>query len=405
MTNLPKLRLVDVRPFTYEGRPSLLLRDPLRLSEQVVVLPQLLAPLLALCDGTRDAAALGAAAAVRYGLPVSASTVERVLQALDDAVLLENDHFVQERERVRQVYRAAPFRQPSLAGSSYPADPDELRSLLDSYLDGVDGNGNAKAGRAGDRGLVSPHIDYERGGPVYAQVWQQAAEAVRAADLAIIFGTDHFGGDPLNLTQQSYATPFGVLPTARDIVDEMAEAIGAEAAYRGELRHRGEHSVELAAVWLHHMRGGRAIEMVPILCGSFARYLEDGFGPEDDRALNEVVEILRRRLEGRRAVVVAAGDLAHVGPAFGGQPIRTEGRARLKTADDELIDRMSAGDAGGFLAAIKRVQDSNNVCGISPIYLTLRLLDPAQGEPAGYDMCPADGDGTSVVSVCGVVFH
>jgi AmmeMemoRadiSam system protein B len=118
-----------------------------------------------------------------------------------------------------------------------------------------------------------------------------------------------------------------------------------------------------------------------------------------------VVDVLQARLEGRRAVVVAAGDLAHVGPAFGGEPLDRQGKARLKSADDDLLNHMIAGDAEGFLTAIKRVGDANNVCGISPIYLTMRLLGPARGEAAGYDMCPADGAGTSVVSVCGVVFN
>ena len=65
---------------------------------------------------------------------------------------------------------------------------------------------------------------------------------------------------------------------------------------------------------------------------------------------------------------------------------------------------MCAGDAEGFLAAIKRVQDRNNVCGVPPIYLALRMLGQVQGERVAYDRCPADEDGTSLVSVCGVVW-
>jgi AmmeMemoRadiSam system protein B len=368
----------------------------------MVVVPRMLGPLLALCDGTRESSAIRAAAAIRFGLPVAQSTVDQLLEALDDAVLLDNERYQQEHARVLEDYRAAPFRPPSVAGGSYPGDPDKLRAMLRGYLDDVAAGDD---GPTGGRGLVSPHIDYARGGPVYARVWKRAAEAVKQADLAVIFGTDHFGGSGLNLTRQNYATPFGVLPTATDLVDELAQVIGPEAAFAGELRHRGEHSVELAAVWLHYMRDEEPVELLPILCGSFSQFIHDGAGPEDDLALNAVVDLLRQRLAGRRAIVVAAGDLAHVGPAFGGDPLDGAGRARLKRADDELVERMTAGDAAGFLAAIKREQDRNNVCGVSPIYLTLRLLDPARGEPAGYDMCPADGQGASVVSVCGVVFN
>jgi MEMO1 family protein len=49
------------------------------------------------------------------------------------------------------------------------------------------------------------------------------AETVQQADLAIVFGTDHFSeGFPFSLTRQNYATPYGVLPTAVEIVDRLA---------------------------------------------------------------------------------------------------------------------------------------------------------------------------------------
>ena len=44
----PKLRPLEIRSFEDRGRPALLLRDPLALSDKVAVLPQVLAPLLAL---------------------------------------------------------------------------------------------------------------------------------------------------------------------------------------------------------------------------------------------------------------------------------------------------------------------------------------------------------------------
>jgi AmmeMemoRadiSam system protein B len=404
MASLPRLRPIDARPFLHDGQPAILLRDPLQLSDHYAILPRIAAPLLALCDGTLDAQGISAAAAINYGLKVSTRTVEKVVDALDQALLLDNENFAAAHAAALQTFRQAPHRPAALAGASYPEDPEELRRYLQEFVDGLDEPGR-EAGPADSRGLVSPHIDYPRGGPVYARVWQRAARAAREADLAILLGTDHYGGRGLNLTHQSYATPFGKLPTPSSIVDALAEAVGGDQAFEGELRHKGEHSVELAAVWLHHMRGGEPIEMLPILCGSFSDYMRDGARPAGDAALEGAIEALREAMAGRRALVVAAGDLAHVGPAFGGEPLDGEGREALRSADEELMALMSAGDADGFIEALRRVGDSNNVCGISPIYLALRLLAPARGEPVAYDHCPADGEGTSVVSVCGVVFH
>ena len=358
--------------------------------------------MLALCDGTRDPSALRASLGVRFGVRVGVDVLDKILDAFDEALLLDNDRCAQAQERVLAEYRQAPFRPPSCAGRSYPAGVDDLRCFLDSHLDAVDEDPALDGGR----GLVSPHIDYARGGPVYARVWKRSAGIVREAELAILLGTDHFGADgTLTLTRQHYATPFGVLPTARVVVDDLVNVVGEQAAFADELHHRSEHSIELAAVWLHHVREGRPCELVPILCGSFGHFVRDEAGPGDDPAIRALVDALRRATASRRAIVVAAGDLSHVGPAFGGQPLGLVERARLQTADDEIIERMCAGDAGAFFAAIQRVGDRNNVCGLPPIYLALRVLDPVQGQRVAYDRCPADENGTSWVSICGILFR
>jgi AmmeMemoRadiSam system protein B len=399
---LPKLRPIDVQPVVYGGQQALLLRDPLRLNEHSMVLPRQLAPLLALCDGTRDAGALRAALMVRFGLPVGVDAVERILAALEEALLLEGQRFEEARERVLEEFRAAPFRVPVVAGGSYPGEAAELESVLQRYLDATDGSGPALVG---SRGLVSPHIDYARGGPVYAHIWKRVADAVRAAELVVLIGTDHSGGaGRITLTRQHYATPLGVLPTAQAVVDELASAVGPEQVFAEELHHRTEHSIELAAVWLQHMRAGAPCELVPVLCGSFAHFVRGEAEPAADEQIGPAVEVLRQVVTGRNALVVAAADLAHVGPAFGGQPVDVWGRARLQAADEEIIERVSAGDAEGFFQAIRRVGDRWNVCGLPPIYLALRVLEPVRGQQVAYERCPADQDGTSLVSICGMGF-
>ena len=402
-SQFPKLRAVDARPVVQGGRPSILLRDPLQLADKTVVIPQQLAPLLALCDGTRDSSGLRASLAVRFGLRIGLDVLEQVLTAFDEALLLDNDRFAQARGRALAEYRQAPFRPPVLAGQSYPADADELRHLLEGYFETVD---EVSPGPDDGRGLVCPHIDYARGGPVYARVWKRAAEMVKTAELVVLLGTDHFGKDGrLTLTRQQYATPFGVLPTARGVVETLAGALGAETAFADELHHRSEHSIELAAIWLHYVREGQPCELVPILCGSFGHFVRGEAEPEHDSVINVLLDTLAQAMAGRRVVVVVAGDLSHVGPAFGGQPLDLVGRARLQAADDELIERICAGDDSGFFTAIKREGDRRNVCGLPPIYLALRMLSPVQGERVAYDRCPADQNGTSFVSVCGVVFR
>jgi len=334
------------------------------------------------------------------------------------------------------TYAAAPFRTPFIAGRGYPAYPDRLRPYLDQYIADAQQTKlpelppinipNEAAPVAGKvRGLLSPHIDYARGGHVYGAVWNDAAEAVKQADLVIMIGTDHYGYDPFTLTRQHYATPYGVLPTAVDIVDKLAIAVddvsGSGAAYRGESRHRKEHSLELVAVWLHHMlesagsaEGRSTCELVPILCGGLHRHLYNATDPADDLLLNRVLEVLQEVCNDRNVLVVASGDLAHVGPAFSGPPLNEARREVLQDADRTLIESMVQGNSHTFFESIRNVRDSNNVCGVTPIYLTMRLLSNLKaaenaiqgltGTAVAYDTCPADDTNTSVVTIGGILF-
>ncbi|MBN1811855.1 MAG: AmmeMemoRadiSam system protein B, partial [Anaerolineae bacterium] len=399
-TQLPKLRPVDPRPITHDGRPSILLRDPLQLTDKGVMIPQQLGPFLALCDGTRDIGGLQASLAIRYGLRIGADVLEQFVTALDEALLLDNDRFAQAQEQALAEYRQAPFRTPTGAGRSYPGNADELRRKLNSYLETVDADPRHLADI---RGLVSPHIDYERGGPVYAAVWKYAMDAAKAADLVVLLGTDHYGDNLVTLTRQHYSTPFGVLPTAQGIVDALAEAVGPGEAFADELLHRNEHSIELAAAWLHHVRGGQPCEVVPILCGSFSRFVRGEAEPAHDPTIQALTDTLKQSIAGRRTLVVAAADLAHVGPAFGSAPQGLMERAYLQTADEALIERICAGDAEGFFESIQQQGDRYSICGLPPIYLALRVLETTTGQKVAYDRCPADENGTSLVSICGVL--
>jgi AmmeMemoRadiSam system protein B len=398
----PKLRPVDARSFQRGDQILIALRDPLGLADQTLFIPQQLGPILALIDGTRDARSLSAAIAVRLGMSISQSEIEQFLAAFDQALLLDNDRSAEAMVLARDEYLQASHREPALAGATYPEKPDELRELLQGYLDATDDR------PAFDevRGLISPHIDYARGGPVYAQVWRSAEEFIRAADLAVIIGTDHSSPDGrVTLTRQHYATPFGVLPTEQKIVEELAGVIGEEEAFAQELYHRGEHSIELAATWLHYMRDEEPCELVPILCGTFEYIFGIEADPDKDLLVDQLTETLRSSLANRNAIVVAAGDLSHVGPAFGGYPLDLVGRARLEAADKKLLEHVCSGNSDEFIEAIRSVGDVNNVCGVAPIYLAMRALSPVTGTQMAYDRCPADEQGTSLVSICGVVFH
>jgi len=402
----PKLRRVQVSHGQQHGQPMLVLSDPWGLSDCAVVLPASLAPVLELCDGTRDIPALRAVLELRAGLRVGPGYLEKMFEALDGALLIDNEHFARAYDDAVAKFRSAPSRSPCMADKVYPSDPNMLELTLGQYFDGlpIESENEPRIGEV--RGLVSPHIDYQRGGPVYAEVWKRAAQAAQASEVVIILGTNHFNGQKLvTLTRQSYSTPWGVLATASDVVDAVASALGDWDVFAEEFNHRSEHSVEAAAVWLHYLVKDKECKLVPILCGSFHRYIEEDKNPKDDKEVACFVEVMKKATAKRRTLVVAAADLAHVGPAFGDlYPVDVLERARLSKADNELMTAIAAGDADGMFTQVKREKDRRRICGLSSIYLALRILGQTKGEVTGYAQCPADQQEASFVSICGMVF-
>lgn len=409
----PKLAEVSSQWQNRDGRPVLVLQNALGLSDSAIALPPELALLPALCDGSRDVGALRASLLLRAGVRVSEELLSHILQQMDEALLFEGERLAKARSEALRRYLAADGRPPASAGSGYPADAADAASMLERLLEessGQMGIPEPPASVEALRGILSPHIDYYRGGAVYAGTWRLAALALRQAELVVILGTDHRGGDgTLALTRQSYRTPWGILPTDQPAVERLAARLGADTTLVHELHHAVEHSVELAAVWLHYMAlreaGGSAVgfSILPIICGSLDAVIEGRGSLELYPQVLALVQELRAIAAERRVLLVAAADLAHMGPAFGGYPVSFVERAACRAADEALLRAVCAGDAAGFLDRIVREGNRRNVCGVTPIYLMLAVLGPAQGVTTGYQLCPADEANTSIVSIAGAL--
>jgi MEMO1 family protein len=405
LSTKPALRPLDFQPVIYQGEQMWLLRDPLQLSEKQLIFPAALAQMLPLLDGSRDLETIHQTFSTIVDDKVPAELITTTVDELDAAFLLDNERARRQRRDHLVQFRAQPFRPPTLAGTGYPADPAELSALFASYeAQAAPPERDHWQGRA----LISPHIDYQRGGPVYASVWRHSHAALAEADLVLILGTDHSGGlGSVTLTTLPYATPFGVLPTEPWLVERLAAAIGPEQAFALELNHRHEHSVELSAVWLHYIYdqlGQTPPPVLPILTGSFQHFVGNGHHPQHDGTLNRFLDALRRETAGRHVVAVASVDLAHVGPSFGDSFVMdAPRRERLRQSDRRLLAAISDGDHRRFYDEIAGVGDRHRICGFSATYLLLRYLDGARGAVVAYDHCPADEEDNSLVSICGLL--
>jgi AmmeMemoRadiSam system protein B len=412
----PRLRPLEAFPIEERGQKLLALRDPSGLTEAVARLPPMAVAVLQLCDGETTRDDICAEFGRRYQSPLSREALDKLLDQLDQAYLLDSDRFRQFSASVFAEFARSPVRPAHLAGKSYPKDPTELTAFLDAQFDPPNGPGRPAPGtRPLPRAIISPHIDFQRGGAAYAWAYRPLADADALPERIVIFGTDHGGADhPFTLTKKHYETPLGRLDTDGEIVAKVSAGMktrlgdeAAEALFYNEHHHRGEHSLEFQTVWLRHILGARAdgIQVVPILCGSMHDFVEGIADPSADPRLTVFIEELLAALGGRPTLWIAGADLAHVGPRFGDvEPLDNQDRASLEKRDQETLMAAARGDARAWFEEIRREKDRRRVCGLPPIYAMLTAARPGAGKLLAYGQCPADEKGGSLVSIASLVY-
>ena len=398
-TESPRLRPVEAFPAEVEDREVVCLRDPSGVTDAVLSVPRSLAPILALFDG-RSLVDVQAEIMRQSGELVLRSQLESMVEVLDHHLFLEGPRLEAERARQRTAFLGAAARPAFLAGRSYEGEPETLTATLDAHFLVPEGPGAIGPPRGVvARGLVAPHIDFNRGGPAYAWGYRALAEAAEV-DCFIVLGTAHTGldGHPFAATAKPFETPFGPLPVDREVLDAVVRRAPLDL-FAAELAHRSEHSIEFQAVWLQYLRHrseGRERRIVPLLASFASECLVRGESPDQDAGIEGVLAAVRDAMAAvpRRYCIVAGADLAHVGPRFGDEWLVTAPElARVETEDRSLLDPVVSGDAEGFFAEARRQRDRNRICGLSPIYALLRLVPGGAGRLLRYGQWP-DPNGT-----------
>jgi MEMO1 family protein len=394
----PRIRLVEVVPIEQEGRKMYLLRDPESISERSLVVSQDVLFVLSLMDGTKSVEEIHEEYKKAFPNPIEIEQIQSIVDGLDSSLLLQNERFHNHMTGLVESYAALTCRPSFLAGKSFPAGGDDLRTAISEFLghrDGVEAPGRIN-------GILAPHIDYGRGKKVYADAYQYLPHVEH--DLIVIFGTCHgFAPALWNISLKDFATPLGTVKNV-GALSGLIRDNDVLGRYVFEWPHRNEHSIELQLPIIQYLVGDREIEILPILNGSMHRFISGERTMEDDQ-LAELTGSLKEVLNqyGKSYLVIAAADLAHIGKQFG-DPFTTEELIleQSKKSDQLILDQIGQGNAQGFFEAIKNEGDSRRICGLTPIFFQLSLLAPSKVKLVGYDQW---SDGSSSVSFAGAVFY
>ena len=405
LPKFPKLRMGHARWIKQNDRNLLHIQDDLGLAKTGVQVPEHLVPLLELCDGTRSIPAINGGMIFR-GVSIGQTAVTTLLTQLDNALLIQNGQFIQARNKSTQAFRNQKAREMAHINSVYPPDPIELAEYFDSEINGVHTEPNLTRKKENLlRGVISPHIDYARGAKTYAKLWLEAKEHLDTIQQVITLGTDHKGSsNPVTFTFQDYMTPFGIVGTDKGEVKRQTDRLSDSNPLDDELHHRDEHSIELALNWFIHAIGRTDVLHLPVLCGSLHQYIESDSNPIDDLQIQKAVKRLQEYASRRPTLVIAAGDLSHMGPAFDPrEALKDEEFIQIENSDRESLSFIENGNVDSFFELSSKEKDERKLCGLSPIYLMGKILDTNhwKGVTIDYQQCPADQSGTSIVSIAG----
>lgn len=408
MEEKPRVRAIEAFPVQQDGKTLIYLKDPLNFATPLGISPVGYF-LLAHFDGRHAYSDLSELFAQRFGAPLARGEFNQFVEMLDQHYYLKSERFEKYQQAVIAEFRGRPSRAPAHVGGGYKNDPVDLTAQLDSYFSAPTGPGlpSTQNGATTPKAIVAPHIDFHRGGPAYAWAYKPLAESA-GADLYIILGTSHCGGQtPYILTDKHFETPLGLVETDREFVEQLQSQC-AEDCFTDEYLHRGEHSIEFQVLFLKYITQKRAaltgapqkpFKIVPILVSSFHAMMVSQTLPEQTEPVGNFLRTLRElaHKDLRQVCFVAGVDLAHVGKQFGDEEPVTDDFLKWVEAEDRLlVNRLVALDAPGFFNEISKDEDKRKICGFSPLYSLIHLLDGARGNHLHYGQAFTPETGSAV---------
>lgn len=380
-----------------EGREMVLLSDAEGIMENSLIVSKDILFLISLMDGSLSLRDIQAEYMRKHGELLYVERIEEIVAAMDQNYLLFNENYRSRLANLKIDYEEIPVRKPALAGRSYPANRMDLLATLDEMFKAAPEKKNHGELAA----IIAPHIDYARGINVYRVIYPYLRHTDKP--LIIVFGTCHHMAEKIwNISLKDFETPLDIAPVTQELRSLVLHN-DVLRDYIIEWPHRKEHSIELQ-IPLIQFNMLNDFEILPILTGSMHEYIEGERNINNDE-LTRLASNLRDILNayGKPYIIIAGADLAHIGAQFGDPyPLDSFSLARSKTKDEEILACVKEIDAQSFFDTIKSERDARRICGLTPIYFLLKLMEGCKAEIVSYDQWT---DGKSSVSFAGAVFY
>ncbi len=220
-------------------------------------------------------------------------------------------------------------RHPAVAGTFYPADPDDLLRDVDAHLAAA--RAALPADAVAPKAVIAPHAGYIYSGSTAALAHARLGLARDRIERVVLLGPTH--RVPLRGVAVSGArrwrTPLGEVGT-----EEPAGLLAAPDV------HRFEHSLEVHVPFLQRVLA--AFTLVPVAVG--------------DAPPTEVADVLDGLWGGPETVVVVSSDLSHYHPYREAVGLDTATVERILALDGPIATARACGarPVNGLLEAARR---------------------------------------------------
>lgn len=181
------------------------------------------------------------------------------------------------------------IREPAVAGMFYPANPNELHTMIQGFLEKAE-----KPVGTPPKALIVPHAGYIYSGPVAATGYKSLTDIRNRIERVVLLGPSHRVGF-LGLASSSadiFRTPLGDILLDRKAIDSI---VSLPQVHQLDEAHLMEHSLEVHLPFLQEILG--SFTLVPLVVG--------------DAAPEEVAEVLERLWGGDETLIVISSDLSH----------------------------------------------------------------------------------------------
>jgi MEMO1 family protein len=239
------------------------------------------------------------------------------------------------------------IREPALAGSWYPGNPEVLSRDVKRYLE------NAKKEKVEGQivALVTPHAGYMYSGQVAAYAYK-LVEGMGFESVIVVGPSHRFAFKGASLwAQGGFRTPLGVVPVDTELSKKMMDQ-WKEIRFLPEAHHQ-ENSLELQIPFLQTVL--KSFKLVPIA-------MEPDWSWE---TCQHLASVIAETAKGKNVLLVASTDLSH----FHTDRIAVE-------LDRVVLDHIERFDAEGLNRDLK--SNRAEACGGGPV-VTIMLAAKALG--------------------------